>query len=70
MNRAFYHLQISHECKGGRVKKLMAEKRCILDRINDEKRESKRYTDTIQLDAEKVYPDDFVLMEEAKEKKR
>ena len=47
----------------------MAEKRGILDRINDEKKESKRYTDAIQIYAEKVYSDAFVLMEEAKEKK-
>ena len=52
------------------MKKLMAEKRDLLARINDEKKESKRYTDAILLDAEKVYSDDFVLMEELKEKKR
>ena len=52
------------------MKNLMAEKRCILDRINDEKKVSKRYTDAIQLDAEKVYSGAFVLMEEAKDKKR
>ena len=38
--------------------------------INYEKKESKRYTYAIQLDAEKVYSDASVLMEEAKEKKR
>ena len=47
----------------------MAEKRGLLDRINDKKKESKRYTDSILLDAEKVYSDAFVLMEEAKDKK-
>ena len=44
----------------------MAEKRGVLDRFNDDKRESKRYTDAILLDAEQVYSDTFVLMEEAK----
>ena len=48
----------------------MAKKRFLLARINDEKKESKRCTDDIQLDAEKLYSDDFVLMEEAKDKKR
>ena len=48
----------------------MAEKRVLLARINDEKKESKRYTDDILLDAEKLYSNAFVLMEEAKEKKR
>ena len=52
------------------MKNLMAEKRGLLDRINDEKRESKGYTDAILFDAEKVYSDAFVLMEEAKENKR
>ena len=52
------------------MKNLMEEKRGFLDRINDEKKGSKRYTDAIQLDAEKVYSDVFMLMEEAKEKKR
>ena len=47
----------------------MAENRGLLARINDEKNESKRYTDAIQLDAKKVYSYAFVLMEEAKEKK-
>ena len=70
LKRAFDHLQKSHECRGNRVKKLMAEKRGLLARINDDKKESKRYTDAIQIDAEKVYSDAFVLMEEAKEKKR
>ena len=51
------------------MKKLIAEKRCLLARINDEKKESKRCTDAIQLDAEKVYSGAFVLMEESKEKK-
>ena len=70
LKRAFNHLQSSHKCRGGRVKKLMAEKRGLLSRINDEKKESKRYTDAILLDADKVYSDDFVLMEEANDKKR
>ena len=55
---------------GSRVKKIMAEKRGLLARINDEKKESKRYTYDILLDAEKLYSYTFVLMEEAKEKKR
>ena len=38
LKRSFYHLQKSHECRGSRVKKLMAEKRGLLDRINDEKK--------------------------------
>ena len=57
MKSAFDHLQKSHEYRGGRVKKLMAEKRGLLDRINDEKKESKRYTDAIQIDSEIVYSD-------------
>ena len=56
--------------QGGHREKLMVEKRGILARINDEKKESKRYTDDVQLDAEKVYSGAFVLMEEAKDKKR
>ena len=48
----------------------MEEKRVILARINADKKESKRYTDAIHLDADKVYSDDFVLKEEAKERKR
>ena len=48
----------------------MAEKRGLLDRINDKKKESKSYTDAILLDDEKVYSYAFVLMEEAKDKKR
>ena len=52
------------------MKKLMEEKRGLLDRINDEKKESKRYTDDIQIDAEKLYSDAFVLMEKGKENKR
>ena len=52
------------------MKNLIAEKRGLLDRINDEKKESKRYTDDILHDAEKLYSDAFVLMEEAKENKR
>ena len=47
----------------------MAENRGLLDIINDDKKESKSYTDTILLDDEKVYSYAFVLMEEAKEKK-
>ena len=69
LKRAFDHLQKSHKCRGSRVKKLMAEKRGLLARINDEKKESNRYTDAIHIDAEKVYSDAFVLLEEAKEKK-
>ena len=42
LKRAFDHLQKSHECRGSRLKKLMAEKRGILARINDEGKESKR----------------------------
>ena len=52
------------------MKKLMVENRGLLARINDEKKESKRYTDAILLDSEKLYSNDFVFMEEAKEKKR
>ena len=52
------------------MKNIIAEKRGLLDRINDEKKESKNYTDAIQLDPEIVYSDAFVLMEDAKEKKR
>ena len=37
--RALYYLQKSHECRGSRVKKIMAEKRGLLDRINDDKKE-------------------------------
>ena len=51
------------------MKNIMEEKRGFLDRINDEKKESKRYTDAILIDAEKVYSYAFVLMEEAREKK-
>ena len=47
----------------------MAEKRGLLDRIYDEKKELKRYTDAIILDDEKVYSYAFVLMDEEKEKK-
>ena len=66
----FDHLQQSNEYRGSRVKNLMVEMRGLLDRINNEKNESKRYTDAIQIDAEKVYSDAFVLMDEAKEKIR
>ena len=48
------------------MKNLMSENRGLLDIINDEKKESKRYTDAIQIDAEKVYSNAFVLMQEAK----
>ena len=48
----------------------MAEKRGLLARINDEKKKSKMYNDSILLDSEKVYSDEFLFMEEAKEKKR
>ena len=68
--RAFDHLQTSHECRRSRVKNLMEEKRGLLDRINDDKKESKMYTYAILLDAEKVYSGAFVLIEEAREKKR
>ena len=47
----------------------MAENRGLLARINNDKKESKRYTDAILIDAEKMYSDAFVLMEEAKEMK-
>ena len=40
----------------------MAENRGILDIIRDKKKESKRYTDAILLDAEKVYSDAVLLM--------
>ena len=70
MKRAFDHLRKSNECRGSRVKKLMAEKRGLLARINDDKKESKRYTDAIQIDAYKVYSYAFVLIEETREKKR
>ena len=66
MKRAFDHLQKSNECRGGRVKNIMAEKRGLLAIINDDKKESKRYTNAIQFDADKVYSDAFVLMEEEK----
>ena len=69
MKSALDHLQKPHEYRGGRVKKIMAEKRGILARINYEKKESKRYTDAIHIDAEKVYSDSFVLTQEAKENK-
>ena len=62
MKISFDHLQKSHECRGSRVKNIMAENRGLLDRINDKKKESKRYTDDIQLDAEKLYSYAFVLM--------
>ena len=52
------------------MKILMSEKRGLLAIINDEKKESKRYTDDILHDSEKLYSDAFVLMEEAKENKR
>ena len=70
MKMAIDNLQKSHECRGSRVKNLMEEKRGILARINDEKKEPKSYTDATQMDAEKVYSDAFVLMEAEKEKKR
>ena len=35
LKRAFDHLQKPHECRGSRVKKLMAEKRGLLAIIND-----------------------------------
>ena len=69
LKRAFDNLQTSHECRGSRVENIMAEKRGLLARINDEKKESKRYNNAILVDAEKVYSDAFVLMEEANEKK-
>ena len=69
LKRAFDHLQKSHECRGGRVKNLMAKNRDILAIINDEEKDSRRYTGSIQIDSDKVYSDSFVLMEEAKEKK-
>ena len=70
LKREFNHLQTLHECRGGRVENLIAEKRVILARIIDEKKESKRYTDAILIDTEKVYSDAFLLMEDAKKKKR
>ena len=69
LKRAF-DLQKSHEYRGGRVKKLISEKRGLLAIINDEKKESKIYTYAIQIEAEKVYSEAFVLIEEAKEKER
>ena len=41
LKRVFDPLQKSHEYRGSRVKKLMAEKRCLLARINDDRKESK-----------------------------
>ena len=70
LKRAFNNLQTSHECRGGRVENLMSEKRGLLDIINDEKKESKIYTYAIHIEAEKVYSEAFVLIEEAKEKER
>ena len=70
LKRALDHLQTSHEWRGEEGVNIMAENRGLLDIINDEKKVSKGYTDDILLDAEKVYSDAFVLMEEAKEKKR
>ena len=52
------------------MKNIMAENRGLMDIINDEKDESKRYTDAILLDAEKVHSYAFELMEEPKEKKK
>ena len=66
MKRKFDHLQQSNECREIRVKNLMAEKRGLQAIINDEKKESKMNTRAIQLDAEKVYSNAFVLLEEAK----
>ena len=56
--------------QGEQGENLMAEKRGLLARIDDDKKESKRYTDAIQIDSEELYSDDFVLMYEAKDKKR
>ena len=39
LKRAFDNLKISHESRGSRLKNLMAEKRCLLARINDKKKE-------------------------------
>ena len=64
------HLQTSHEWRGIQVEKLMEEKRGLLDLINYEKKEPKNYTDSILLDAERMYSDAFVLIEKIKEKKR
>ena len=52
------------------MKNVMAENRGLMDIINDEKDESKSYTDAILLDAEKVHSYAFELMEEPKEKKK
>ena len=62
MKRVFDHLQTSHDCRRGRVKILMAEKIGLLDIINDEKKESKSHTNSIQIDAKKVYSYSFLLM--------
>ena len=62
MRREFNNLQTPHECRGSRVENLMTEKRGILDIINDEKKESKRYNNAILVDAEKVYSGAFMLM--------
>ena len=70
LKMAFDNLQTLHEFWGSRVKIIMKEKRGLLAKIIDEKKESKRYTDAILLDAEKVYAVAIVLMEEEKEKKR
>ena len=55
--------------QGEQGEKSHGRKEGLLARINDEKKESKRYTDDIHIDAEKFYSDAFVLMEETKEKK-
>ena len=44
------------------MKNLMAENIGLLARINNEEKESKRYTDSIQIGAEKLHSDAFVLM--------
>ena len=62
LKRAFNHLQMSHEYRGRRVENIMAEKRGLLARINDSKKESKRYTDNTLLDSDKLYLYAFVLM--------
>ena len=59
MKRAFNYLQTSHECRGSRAENLTAENRGLLARINNDKKESKRYTDAILIDAEKMYSDAF-----------
>ena len=69
LKRAFDHLQKSHECRGDRVQKSWQNREVSSLESMMKKKETRGYTDAIQLDAEKVYSYAFVLNEEAKEKK-